>query len=389
MWMKESLIMPSALRALPPLDPSDIAPYATACMAVDLGAIEYNFKRIARFVGPNTRVAGVIKANAYGFGVSEVAPTLYEAGCRDFFVANVDEALEAHPLLADDATLYCMNGLQLGAEHLFEHHGFIPTLLSPEQALSWNQHARLSGKRLKAAIHIDSGLSREGMTEAEVIALAPQLDALDVVLLMSHLASADESTNPSNAEQHARFLALSTHFPRAQKSLANSHGISFGPSFHFELVRPGMALFGHCSSLNDRLQLKPALTLRARIVRHRTLTPGQAVGYNALFKAQNEMTIALLNVGYADGIIRSLTNKGFVTVGGHKAPIVGKVSMDFTTIDISDLPKHLTAPGSWVEIVHGADQFEAFADAGGTCTYEITTRLSKRFHRLYTRGSYD
>lgn len=381
--------MSNVARALPPVAAGDILPHATACMEVDLGAIAHNFKRIKHFVGPNTRVAGVIKANAYGFGVNEVAPTLYEEGCRDFFVANVDEALEVRPLLAQDATIYCMNGLQEGAEALFEEHGFIPTLISPEQALNWNQRARLAGRRLKAALHIDSGLSREGMTEAEVITLAPQLDALEVVLLMSHLASADEAHNPSNAEQHARFLALSSYFPNAQKSLANSHGISFGPTFHFELVRPGMALFGYCSSLNDKLALKPALTLRARIVRHRTLTPGQAVGYNALFKAQKEMTIALINVGYADGIIRSLTNKGFVSVSGHKAPIVGKVSMDFTTIDISTLPKHLTEPGSWVEIAHGADQFEAFSDAGGTCTYEITTSLSKRFHRLYTRGSYD
>lgn len=387
--MKESSVMFKGAHALPLAAPGDLAPHATASMTVDLGAVAYNFKRIARFVGPNTRVAGVIKANAYGFGVSQVAPTLYGEGCRDFFVANVDEALEVRPLLDLDATIYCMNGLQKGAEPLFEEHGFIPTLLSPEQALNWNQRARLSGKRLKAALHIDSGLSREGMTDAEVIALAPQLDALEVVLLMSHLASADEIQNPSNAEQRARFLELSSYFPNIQKSLANSHGISFGPAFHFELVRPGMALFGYCSSLNHKLQLKPALTLRARIVRHRTLMPGQAVGYNALFKAQEEMTIALLNVGYADGIIRSLTNKGFVDVGGYKAPIVGKISMDFTTIDISAIPKHLTAPGSWVEIVHGADQFEAFSDAGGTCTYEITTSLSKRFHRLYTHGFYD
>ena len=357
--------------------------HASALMTVDLTAVRHNYQQIQAFVGPKARVAGVIKANAYGFGVHEVCRTLYKAGCRDFFVANVDEALEIRPLLDEDVRIFIMNGAQTGAYDLLEQHNFIPTLLSLEQTIAWNNHADRVRKRLKAAIHVDTGLSREGMTDEELQSLKEHSPNLEIVLCMSHLASADELSNPQNDLQHQRFQELAAYVPHAERSFANSHGIARGAPYHFELVRPGMALFGYCSSLNEKLQLKPALTLTARIVRHRALKAGQSVGYNALFKAPHDMLVGLINVGYADGVMRSLTNRGYVMIGGHKASIIGKVSMDFTTIDITHIPKHLTAPGSWVEIVHDAEPFEALCDAAGTCTYEITTRLSKRFHRVY------
>lgn len=393
MWMKESI--PMLKQEIDPIDveamdPSSIPPYAPAIMAIDLGAVRYNYDKIKDFVGPSTRVAAVIKANAYGFGAIPTSQTLYSAGCRDFCVANINEALEVRPNLPMDARLYCMNGVQPGSSALLDQHNIIPTLLSPEQAAHHNLYALQQGKRLPVAIHVDTGLSREGMTADEIDDLlqGQSLSHLDVVLCLSHLSSADEPNNPHNDVQKNAFCTLADRFPQAERSFANSHGIARGQDFHFSMVRPGMALFGYCSSLNDLLGLKPALTVSARIVRNRHLSPGQTVGYNALFEAPKPMTIALINVGYADGIIRSLTNKGFVTIGGFKAPIVGKISMDFTTIDITTLPKHLTAPGSWVEIVHEAESFEALADTAGTCTYEITARLSQRFHRLYRHESY-
>lgn len=388
MWMKENTAM--VKREAAPIDLTHVPSHASALMVIDLDAVRYNYQRIQDFVGTTSRVAAVIKANAYGFGALRVTQTLYAAGCRDFCVANIDEALEVRPHLPLDAHLYCMNGVQPGSSALLNQHHVIPTLLSVEQAEAHNLYAIETGKRLPVAIHVDTGLSREGMSREEIDTLinAASLSHLDVVLCLSHLASADEPDNPSNDVQKEAFCTLANHFPKAERSFANSHGIARGKDFHFSMVRAGMALFGYCSSLNELLELKPALTVSARIVRNRTLSPGQAVGYNALFTAPEPMTIALINVGYADGIMRSLTNQGHVSIGGLKAPIVGKISMDFTTIDITTLPKHLTSPGSWVEIVHGAEPFEALAEAAGTCTYEITARLSQRFHRLYRHESY-
>lgn len=365
--------------------PASLPPHATAYLELDLEAVRQNYKTIQSVLKKGCRLSAVVKANAYGMGAIPTSKALYQAGCRDFFVINVDEALDIKPFL-QDANIYILNGVQQGAAPILLREKFIPVLLSLEQIALWQAEARRLDQNLPAILHLDTGLSREGLSYEEVTQLHNNLallDGLDIKYYMSHLANADESNNSENIGQLNRFQELCSKLPPAPKSFANSHGIMRGQNYHFDMARPGMAIFGYCDSFKEPNQLMPAIRIAARIIRRRPLSLGQPVGYNALFKAQKPMLTATLNIGYADGFLRCLTNVGKINIQGYPAQIIGKISMDYTVLDVTDIPNDLTEPGTWVEIVHDADAFEELCTLGGTCTYEIVARLGPRFQRVY------
>jgi len=364
---------------------SDLASAAGAALRIDLDALVDNYRLIAARVAP-AQVAGVVKANAYGLGAIEVSEALMAAGCRHFFVAQLVEAAALMPHLAGDCRLYVLNGLQPGAEALCAKIGAIPVLNSLDQIARWSAHARAEGRRLPAVLQVDSGMARLGLPEAEVAQLLaePQrLDGIDLVLLMSHLACADEPESPANAAQAVRFEAIAAHFPGLPRSLDNSGGCFLDKPGHYDLVRPGIALYGGAPQFGRANPMRPVVSLDARIVQLRDIPPGAGVGYGLSFTAYGACRIATIGIGYADGWLRQLGQRSSAFIAGIRVPIAGRVSMDSITLDVTHVPDEHLYPGAPVELLGPNQTIDDIAADAGTISYEILTRLGARFERHY------
>lgn len=354
-------------------------------LVVDLTAICENYGLIAKRVSP-ARVAAVVKANAYGLGADRVAPALARAGCRDFFVAHLAEALAIQPLLTDDCTLYVLNGLMPGAEWLCARAGIIPVLNSIEQAMRWVETARSAGHTLPAVLQFDSGMSRLGICQEEARRLASDplfLAHVPLVLVMSHLACADTRGHSANAAQFEAFKALAALFPSVPRSLLNSAGTFLSSGFRGDVARAGIALYGGAPNDAPINPMQPVVRLDARVVQVRTVAAGDHVGYGHSFKAERDSRIATIAVGYADGWPRVLGNRGAAWFNGVRLPIAGRVSMDSITLDVSALPEGTLGLGDWVELIGPNQTIDEVAADAGTISYEILTNLGARYERSY------
>jgi alanine racemase len=354
---------------------------ASAVLEVDVGAIVANWRTLcARH--PAGAVAGVVKADAYGLGAPLVAPALFAAGCRHFFTAHLDEALALRPLLPG-VMLAVLNGLLPGTEPAFRSNDITPVLGSLGEIAAWRAEASRVGEPLGAILHIDTGMARLGLTDAEVATLAAEpalLEGIAVRFVMTHLVSAECAEDPLNERQRQHFAAAAGRLPPAPRSLANSSGIFLGEHFASDLARPGAALYGINPVPGRPNPMRPAVHLTARVLSLRRLEPGESVGYNATWRAARESRIATLGVGYADGWPRSLSNRGAAFFDGRRLPLVGRVSMDLTTFDATDHPR--LAAGDWLELIGPAAPLAAVAEAAGTNEYEILTSLGRRYHRV-------
>ncbi len=353
-----------------------------AILTVDLGALTANYRRLQR-EAPGAEVGAVVKANAYGLGAPELAPALAGAGCRRFFVADLDEGRALRARLPD-ALIHVLNGLPAASAAATAEAKLIPVLNHPGDLARWAGHARQSGQLLPAALHIDTGMCRLGFAAAEVEQLdASALGALDLVLVMSHLASAEEPDNPLNEQQRGRFEQLRRHLPRARASLANSSGIFLGPAFHYDLCRPGVALYGVNPTPARANPMAPVVTLEAPVLQvHDVRAPG-TVGYGATFATRPGMRIATIPLGYADGYPRAAGGRAFAKIAGQVVPLAGRVSMDLITLDVSALPQDAVRPGTLATLIGGLDGVDLLATAAGTIGYEVLTRLGSRFARRY------
>jgi alanine racemase len=361
------------------------ARFAGATLIVDLGAIRANYRLLCRRLGV-TACAAVVKADAYGLGAAAVAPALALEGCRQFFVAHVDEALALRPLLAE-ADIFVLNGLPAGAEPECARHRVTPVLNSRAQVDAWAAHARRLHRALPAAIQVDSGMSRLGLGEAELDALAARpgtLDGIGLRLVMSHLACAERQDDLMNREQLRRFEAARARLPKAPASLANSSGIFLGSDFHFDLARPGAALYGLAPVAGEPNPLQPVVRLRGRIVQVREVAAGAAVGYGASWRAAGRRRIAAAAVGYADGYFRSLSGRATAFAGDAPVPLVGIVSMDTATFDVTDAPA--AVEGGFLELIGPRNPVDALAAQAGTIGYEILTSLGHRYARAYAEA---
>jgi alanine racemase len=363
---------------------NDGAQHAGAVLTIDLAGIGRNYRLLASKVGPNVTCAGVVKANAYGLGADRVAPTLYQAGCRSFFVAHLDEGLELRRHLPRGVTVHVLNGLPLGGEGDCAAAGLVPVLNSRDQAQAWSQQARQRARKLAAVVQVDSGMSRLGMTPREVADFvnAP-LDGIDVTLVMSHLACADEADHPANAYQRETFAALAQRFPGIRKSLANSSGIFIGGSYHHDLVRPGAALYGINPVPGQVNPMLPVIRLTAQVIQVRDVEAGAHVGYGWTLQTAQPTRLATVSIGYADGLQRAFGKDGAVYFRGKRLPVAGRVSMDSLIVDCSELPEGALARGSQVEIIGGHQSIDDLASAAGTIGYEMLTSLGRRYERIY------
>ena len=367
-------------------DERDLA--AGGVLTVDLAALRHNYSAIAQRIAP-TRAAAVVKADAYGLGASRVAPAFYEVGCRDFFVAHLGEAIALKPFLNPDATLYVLNGLQPGTEATCAHEDILPVLNSLEQIENWAALAAGTGKKLPALLQIDTGMSRLGLPAKELDRLVENpslLDNIDVKFVISHLASGDEPENPANASQLTAMKTALARLPKLPVAFANSGGTFLDRSYHFDLARPGVALYGVGPAQGEN-PILPVLTLSARVIQVREVAKDAAVGYGGTYIAEGPMRIATIAVGYADGWFRTLSNKGAAFFGNTRLPIIGRVSMDSITLDVSALPDGALRLGSLVELIGPHQRLEDVARDCDTIPYEILTALGNRYARVYVDGS--
>ncbi len=355
-------------------------------LTVDLGAVAANYRTLrARLKG--AACAAVVKADAYGLGATQVAPVLAACGCRDFFVAHLGEGLAIKPLLPPEAAVYVLNGLLAGEEAEFHANALIPVLNDEGQVERWAARARATGETLPAALHIDTGMSRLGFSPADAIAFAGkggQRAGLELRYLVSHLACADEPDHPLNAKQLALFRNVRAAYPGVRASLANSSGIYLGPDYHFDLARPGSALAGINPLPGHPNPLRQVARLQGKILQIHEVDPPQTVGYGATHRVAGRTRIATIAVGYADGWPRSLSNRGSAFVGDVRVPVIGRISMDLTTLDVTAAPR--VAPGDLVELMGDRLPVDDVAAAAGTIAYEVLTRLGKRYHRAYIGG---
>ncbi|MEH3107923.1 MAG: alanine racemase [Sphingomonas fennica] len=352
---------------------------AAARLTIDLAAVAANYRLIAARAAP-AAVGGVVKADGYGLGAERIAAVLAREGCRDFFVATLDEAIALAPALAAEARLFVLNGLVRGAEGRAAAIGAIPVLNSVEQVADWA--AAAPGRA--AAIQIDSGMSRLGLSPGDALALAGdarRMAALNPLLLMSHLAAADVPGAAANAAQAARFAQVAAAFPGVPRSLANSGGVLLGGLAH-DLVRPGIALYGGAPQAGPN-PMRGVVTLEARIVQLRDVGAGTGVGYGLDWVAARPSRIATVGVGYADGWPRALGNVGAVAIGGRRVPIVGRVSMDSMTLDVTDVDGTALAGDFPVQLIGPDRPLDAVAAEAGTIAYEILTRAGPRYARRY------
>jgi alanine racemase len=334
---------------------------------------------------PTQQIAAVLKANAYGHGATQVAAALHTAGCRHFFVAHLDEALEIRPLIPG-ALLAVLNGLWPGAAPIFIQHDIRPVLGSLPEIDAWTDAARNAGRPLPALLHVDTGMNRLGLSPADLDALATEphrLDGIAIDYVMTHLVSAEIPDDPVNNSQRISFAAACARLPPAPRSLANSSGLFLGPAFTSDLARPGAALYGVNPTPGHPNPMRPAASLHARILQVRDVPAGGQVGYNGQWTAARPSRIATISVGYADGFMRSLTNRAVAFFDGTPIPLVGRVSMDLTTFDVTDAPA--AGPGAWLELIGPNLPVDTLAECAGTNGYEVLTSLGRRYNRTYSQ----
>lgn len=358
---------------------------AGAILTVDLAAIAENYRLLRRQAG-RAACAAVVKADAYGLGAARVAPTLARAGCRDFFVAHLDEGLALRAILGRGPRIAVLHGAPPGTEGDCRAQDLVPVLNDLEQVAAWRGLARRRDEVLPAILQVDTGMARFGLPRADLdrlLAGPDGLAGLSLDLVMSHLACADTPDHPANAEQHAAFASLRSRLPGVPASLAASSGIFLGPAFQADLVRPGAALYGVNPQPGRPNPMRPVVRLQARILQLREVAAGAGIGYGHTAVARRPMRLAVVAAGYADGYLRSASGRGMAFAGPHPLAGVGRVSMDSLILDVTDVPPEAVPLGGFVDLIGPGHGVDALAEAAGTIGYEVLTSLGARYHRVY------
>lgn len=360
---------------------------ATARLTVDLAALAANW-RMMRDLSGSARCGAAVKADGYGTGADQAAPRLAREGCRDFFVADATEGARLRPLLPD-ARIHVLNGVFEGSFAEILAHDLIPVINSTEQAAFWRANA---GTRAYA-LQVDTGMNRLGLTPEQAVAHS-QNGAPQPCLVMSHFACADDPDHPLNAQQIRTFQGLTECFPGIEASLANSGGIHLGAAAHHQLTRPGIALYGGEAVSDVPNRMRPVVTAEARVLVLRHAHAGESVSYGAAHRLTRDSRIAVCGVGYADGFHRagsgagvplrsSVAHGAYGAINGVRVPVLGKITMDLTMFDVTDLPDGSVQAGDWIELMGPTIDVEEAATAAGTISYEMLTSLGRRYERHY------
>jgi alanine racemase len=357
---------------------------ASAVLEIDLAAVAGNWRAVVAHLSPGTECAAVVKADAYGLGMAAVAPVLAAAGCRLFYVAQLEEAIALRALVRD-CEIAVLDGFFAAQTAEFLEYRLIPVLNDLSQIAAWRQVDPAT--RQPAMLHLDTGMSRLGLPAAELARLraAPALlDGFALRAIMSHLACPDEPGHPLNRVQLDTFRTALAGLPPAPASLSASSGIFLGRDFHFDLARPGAALYGVNPQPGTPSPVAQVIRLKGKILQTREIDTDSTVGYGATYRRSRPGRLAIVAAGYADGLLRSLGNRGTATIAGRQVPIVGRVSMDLLTLDVTDLDPETAQPGSFAELIGPAHDVDALAAEAGTSGYEMLTALGRRYRRIYS-----
>jgi alanine racemase len=361
---------------------------ASGVLTIDLDALVANWRKLEKTAVP-AECSAVIKANAYGCGMEPVARALAKAGCKTFFVATPEEAATARAALPS-AVIYVFNGLIQNNGDAYAKIDARPVIGDLNELAEWDVFCRHTGWAGGAAIHIDTGMHRLGLTITEAQGLIPRINAGDhgISLVMSHLASAENLHHPMNARQLAAFRAIASEFSGVPASLSNSSGIFLGSPFLFDMVRPGAALYGVNPTPEADNPMLPVVELKARVVQIRDVERGESVGYGGNWTARRPTRLAIVSVGYADGYFRAgSSNDGTrgaeVMVAGKRCPVAGRISMDLMAVDVTDLEKNAVRRGHPVTLIGEGITVDELAHHFGTIGYEVLTSLGARYARVY------
>jgi alanine racemase len=350
-------------------------------LTIDLGAIAANYRRFVA-LAPRAEISAVVKADAYGLGAAPIVRALSKVGCETFFVAHPEEGAALRPALDGAAKIFVLHGYEAHAARLFRDNALIPVLSSAQQV----QAFRDSGLGLPCAIHFDTGMSRLGLEAQHAAALSDSSwdeNGLDIVLVMSHLACGDEPANPKNARQLAEFRNIRARFAGITGSLSASGGAYLGPEYHFDLIRPGIGLYGGAPQVGVKNPMAAVATLTAPILQVRQIDSGSTAGYGATYSAPSPRRLATVGLGYADGLLRAGSNRGAALVGGVRCAFAGRVSMDLVTLDVSECPPGSAEPGQPATFLGRDLTADEAAAAAQTISYEVFTRLGPRIARRY------
>ncbi len=372
----------------------DAFAFAGLRLTVDLGALVENWRDLARRSG-KARTSAVVKADAYGLGIEDVGETLYGAGARDFFVATADEGATLR-LYAPEARIFVLSGIWPGMERRFFENDLVPVIASEEQLTFWMSVLSDYGD-YPCALQVDTGFNRLGLPMDDAIALADDVSrpaSFAPVLVMSHLACGDDPSNAMNGQQLEAFRKVSAAFEGIEASLANSAGIFLGADYHFDLTRPGIATYGGEAIPGIANPMRPVATAEARIIQTRSVKSGETVGYGRALQLTRDSRLAIVSAGYADGYMRSQSSGGVPLrqtgiagghgfIAGHKVPVAGRITMDLTIFDVTDLPENLVRAGDYVELFGSNISVDEAARSAGTIGYEMLTSMGLRHERRY------
>jgi alanine racemase len=365
---------------------------ATGILTIDLDAIIANWRKLEKTAVP-AECAAVIKADAYGCGVDPVARALAAAGCKTFFVATLDEAGAVRAALPS-TIIYVLDGFFQNCGDAYAKIDAKPVIGDLNELAEWDVFCRRSGWTGGAAIHIDTGMNRLGLTIAEAQGIVPRINAGDhgITLVMSHLACAENLNHPLNAKQVASFREIASLFSGVPASLSNSSGVFLGAQFQFDMVRPGAALYGVNPTPEADNPMQPVVELKARIVQIRNVERGESVGYGGTWTTRRPTRLAIVSAGYADGYFRSGgsndgTRGAEVVIAGKRCPVVGRISMDLLAVDVTDLDKNAVRRGHMVTLIGEGITVDELAHHFGTIGYEVLTSLGRRYARTYKGGS--
>jgi alanine racemase len=361
-------------------------------LTVDLDAIMANWRKLEKAAVP-AECAGVVKADAYGCGAEQISKALAAAGCKTFFVATLDEARLLRATLPE-ATIYALDGFFQNTGDAYAKINCKPVIGDLNELAEWDVFCRRSGWNGGAAIQIDTGMNRLGLTITEAQGIIPRINAGDhgITLVMSHLVSGELVNNPNNARQLTAFREIASLFTNVPASLSNSSGIYLGAQFQFDMVRPGAALYGINPTPEADNPMRPVVDLKARIVQIRNIERGETVGYGGTWTARRPTRLAIVAAGYADGYFRAAsandgTRGAEVVVAGKRCPVAGRISMDLMAVDITDLPPNAARRGHMVTLIGEGITVDELAHHFGTIGYEVLTSLGRRYARLYKGGS--
>lgn len=352
-------------------------------LKINVSNIVKNYQTLRDTMGDKVKTAAVVKADCYGLGANEISPALARAGCNEFYVATLDEGIALRNVLKSES-IFVLGGINKGEEAFFMQYNLIPVLNSEYQIELWERAAK---NKLKACLHVDTGMTRLGIEFSEIDDILLKLEnrnLIDIVYIISHLACADNVSNKMNQEQFNKFQSIAKKYPQYEYSFANSAGVLLNKKeYLFDQVRPGISLYGCNPFNNNKNIITPVVELTSKIVQIYHVKEQESIGYNASYKLKPGMVTATIPIGYADGYFRNLSNKGFCYINDVKVPIIGIISMDLMSLDISAIPDPFKVIGQEVELIGKNISIETIAAMADTISYEVLTSLGSRARRMY------